>query len=95
MADSRNSSTLRVEHQSSQSAATSEFNSIAKTLNFNLPVKLDRDNYVHWKAQVLPAIQAYELDDFISGLQSIPPQFVEVSSTVGVIERVENKQYKQ
>ncbi|KAL5764660.1 hypothetical protein ACOSQ2_017254 [Xanthoceras sorbifolium] len=95
MANSGNSSTLRVKHQSSQSAATSEFNSIAKTLNLYLPVKLDRDNYIHWKAQVLPAIQAYELDEFISGLQSIPPQFIEVSSTAGVIERVENKQYKQ
>ncbi|KAL5854232.1 hypothetical protein ACOSQ4_004034 [Xanthoceras sorbifolium] len=95
MGDSGNSSTLRVEHQSSQSATTSEFNSIAKTLNFNLPVKLDRDNYIHWKAQVLPAIQEYELDEFISGLQSIPPQYIEASSTAGVIERVENKQYKQ
>ncbi|KAL5825103.1 hypothetical protein ACOSQ3_021166 [Xanthoceras sorbifolium] len=95
MVDSGNSSMLRGDDQSSRSATLTEFNAIAKTLNFNPPVKLDRDNYIHWKAQVLPAIQAYELDDFISSLQSIPPKLVEICSSNGVKEVVENREYKK
>ncbi|KAL5752067.1 hypothetical protein ACOSQ2_022574 [Xanthoceras sorbifolium] len=31
---------------------------IAKTMNFNLPIKLSRENYTYWKALVMPAIRA-------------------------------------
>ncbi|KAL5763171.1 hypothetical protein ACOSP7_019435 [Xanthoceras sorbifolium] len=30
-----------------------DFQSLARTLNFNLPLKLDKSNYVNWKAQVI------------------------------------------
>ena len=49
---------------------------IAKSLNYNLPIKLNRDNYVHWKALVLPAIRALELKDFINGVRLCPNKFV-------------------
>ncbi|KAL5827880.1 hypothetical protein ACOSQ3_019731 [Xanthoceras sorbifolium] len=32
-----------------------DFQSLARTLNFNLPLKLDKSNYVNWKAQSLSA----------------------------------------
>ncbi|KAL5753747.1 hypothetical protein ACOSP7_021967 [Xanthoceras sorbifolium] len=46
-------------------------------LNFNLPLKLDQENYVLWKSQVLPAIRAYDLEYFILGESTSPPKFVE------------------
>ncbi|KAL5789768.1 hypothetical protein ACOSQ2_004656 [Xanthoceras sorbifolium] len=33
-----------------------DFSSLAKTLNSNLPLKLDKTNYIYWKTQVMPAI---------------------------------------
>ena len=58
---------LREENQeaSSSTAVTGGFSSLAKALNFNLQVKLDNDNYISWKARVLPIIKAFELEDFI------------------------------
>ncbi|KAL5832250.1 hypothetical protein ACOSQ4_017604 [Xanthoceras sorbifolium] len=54
-----------------QSASSLDFPSLAKTLNFNIcwdlcPKKLDNSNYIYWKAQILSAIQALELEDLIS-----------------------------
>ncbi|KAL5758053.1 hypothetical protein ACOSP7_020664 [Xanthoceras sorbifolium] len=94
MAYSGNSSTLKGGDHTSRSSSSIEFNAIAKTSNFNFPVKHDQDIYIHWKAQVLPVIQAYELDDFILGLKPIPPKFVEICSSNGEKEVVENKKYK-
>ncbi|KAL5775691.1 hypothetical protein ACOSP7_013248 [Xanthoceras sorbifolium] len=45
---------------------------IAKSMNFNLPIKLNRDNYIYWKALVMPAIRAIELEDIITGEQLCP-----------------------
>ncbi|KAL5834259.1 hypothetical protein ACOSQ4_013756 [Xanthoceras sorbifolium] len=35
---------------------------IAKSMNFNLPIKLDYDNYIHWKVLVIPAILVSDRD---------------------------------
>ncbi|KAL5802268.1 hypothetical protein ACOSQ3_030728 [Xanthoceras sorbifolium] len=57
---------------------------IAKSMNFNLPIKLNHDNYIYWKALVMPAIRAMELEDFITGERICPSKFVEVLSSNGV-----------
>ncbi|KAL5756686.1 hypothetical protein ACOSP7_021124 [Xanthoceras sorbifolium] len=73
---------------------STDFAALAKSINLNIPVQLDRDNYVHWRAQVLPAIKAFELDNFISDLKPILAKFVEVvSSNASVKETVVNKEY--
>ena len=84
------------QESASSSTMTGDFSSLAKALNFNLQVKLDNDNYISWKAQVLPIIKAFELEDFISGLKPIPPKFIEVDSggTNGK-QLIANKEYKQ
>ncbi|KAL5764982.1 hypothetical protein ACOSP7_017287 [Xanthoceras sorbifolium] len=74
------SSTVRDADQALLSAPPIEFFSLARIVNFNLPVKLDRDNYIHWKVQVLPTIQAFELDAFVSNLRPIPPKYIEVQT---------------
>ncbi|KAL5760551.1 hypothetical protein ACOSQ2_019389 [Xanthoceras sorbifolium] len=56
------------------------FASMSKSLNFNLPVKLTKDNYISWKAQVLPAIRALELEVLISGAKP-PPKLIAVQSS--------------
>ncbi|KAL5835320.1 hypothetical protein ACOSQ4_014817 [Xanthoceras sorbifolium] len=59
-------------------ASTTSFSSAAVKLNFNLPVKLDKNNYIYWSAQVLPAIRAYNLEEYIFETKPAPPKFVQV-----------------
>ncbi|KAL5742812.1 hypothetical protein ACOSP7_029544 [Xanthoceras sorbifolium] len=90
MASSSNLSSYR----SMSTEVSLDFSSIAKSLNFNLPVKLNRVNYIHWKALVLPAIRAMELEGFINGERLCPNKFVEVSSATGLeSEMVVNGKY--
>ncbi|KAL5832236.1 hypothetical protein ACOSQ4_017590 [Xanthoceras sorbifolium] len=49
-----------------QSASLLDFPSLANTLNVNINNKLDNSNYIYWKAQILFAIRALELEDLIS-----------------------------
>ena len=92
--DSAGSSVDR--HGSRQSSDNSkmDFSSLAKTLHLSLPIKLDRNNFVPRKAQVLAAIRALELEEFIDGSLSEPPKFVEVVAPNGVNkETVKNPEY--
>lgn len=79
-----NASVIQNDDGDSISSSTStSLTSLAKTLNSSLPIKLDVDNYVYWKAQVMPAIQALALVDLISGSKAPPPKVVEVISADG------------
>ncbi|KAL5822099.1 hypothetical protein ACOSQ3_023981 [Xanthoceras sorbifolium] len=64
--------------QASGGAFSSPFTS---QLNFNLPLKLDRNNFPLWRAQVLPAVRAYNLEDFIFESKLAPPKFTEAISS--------------
>ncbi|KAL5755822.1 hypothetical protein ACOSQ2_020568 [Xanthoceras sorbifolium] len=65
-------------------------------LNFNLPLKLDHDNYVIWKSQVLPAIRAYDLEEFILGESRSPQKFIEtVNEETGDCVRSVNSEFLQ
>ncbi|KAL5837905.1 hypothetical protein ACOSQ3_015074 [Xanthoceras sorbifolium] len=66
--------------------------STSMKLNFNLPIKLDRNNYLFWKAQALFEIRAYNIEDFIFESRPSPPKFVETISfeTNEVIRRISN-----
>ncbi|KAL5768050.1 hypothetical protein ACOSQ2_014833 [Xanthoceras sorbifolium] len=55
-----------------------DFSSLAKTLHFNLPIKLDESNYIYWKTQILPAINALDFESFIDKTKTPPSQFVTV-----------------
>ncbi|KAL5768465.1 hypothetical protein ACOSP7_015011 [Xanthoceras sorbifolium] len=55
-----------------------DFQSLARTLNFNLPFKLDKTNYVNWKAQLHNAAKdfirigmAIAINHFLSNLHSL------------------------
>ncbi|KAL5737145.1 hypothetical protein ACOSQ2_031933 [Xanthoceras sorbifolium] len=60
---------------------------IAKSMNFNLPIKLNRDNYINWKALVMPAIRAIKLKDFITGERICPSKFVEYDLVVVLVSQ--------
>ncbi|KAL5784152.1 hypothetical protein ACOSQ2_006544 [Xanthoceras sorbifolium] len=49
---------------------------ISKNLNFNLPIKLDDDNFIYWKTQILPVVRAFDLEDFIFEATTCPVKFV-------------------
>ncbi|KAK1577018.1 hypothetical protein Q3G72_018477 [Acer saccharum] len=79
---------------SSNPLPTIESPMIAKTLNYNLPVKLNSDNYIYWKALVLPAIRALELEDFINGVRLCPSKFVDpLNSNKSENDMVINKDF--
>ncbi|KAL5815035.1 hypothetical protein ACOSQ4_025676 [Xanthoceras sorbifolium] len=78
----------------SSSVKQVEFASISKALNFNLSVKLTRDNYVYWRAQILPAIRALALEEFINGSRLCPAKYVVASSAEGVRESVINEDFE-
>ncbi|KAL5856926.1 hypothetical protein ACOSQ3_004384 [Xanthoceras sorbifolium] len=51
---------------------------ISKNLNFNLPIKLDDDNFIYWKTQILPVVRTFDLEDFILGVITCPVKFVQI-----------------
>ena len=54
-------------------------NFISKNLNFNLPIKLDQKNFIYWKAQILPIVRAFDLEEFLFGPVTSPQKYVEVT----------------
>ncbi|KAL5767184.1 hypothetical protein ACOSQ2_013967 [Xanthoceras sorbifolium] len=62
--------------ESGSEAVSKTSSAFTSHLNFNLPIKLDRTNYLFWKAQVLPAIRAYNLEEYIFESKPAPKKFV-------------------
>ncbi|KAL5740224.1 hypothetical protein ACOSQ2_029404 [Xanthoceras sorbifolium] len=75
MASSSSNTCQQTQSQQSQQSSTMDFGSLAKTLHFNLPIKLDEDNYIYWKTQILPAVNALDLEEYIDSSKHPPSQF--------------------
>ncbi|KAL5774750.1 hypothetical protein ACOSP7_012307 [Xanthoceras sorbifolium] len=69
--------------QQTQQLSSMDFGSLAKTLHFNLPIKLDESNYIYWKTQILPAVNALDLESFIDETAVPPSQFIAVQVSNG------------
>ncbi|KAL5799256.1 hypothetical protein ACOSQ4_032140 [Xanthoceras sorbifolium] len=67
---------------------SSPFNS---QLKFNLPIKLDRSNYPLWRAQVLPAIHAYNLKEYIFYSKPAPAKYAASASTDEMSHRLSDE----
>jgi hypothetical protein len=79
---------------SSNPLPTIDSSMIAKSLNYNLPIKLNNDNYIYYKALVLPAIIALELEDFINGVRLCPNKYTgSLNSSVSDVEPVINSDF--
>ncbi|KAL5776400.1 hypothetical protein ACOSP7_009326 [Xanthoceras sorbifolium] len=59
-----------------------DYSSLAKTLNSNISMKLDKINYIYWKTQLMPAIIALDLEDYISSSSIIPEAYIIVHTHV-------------
>lgn len=59
-------------------------------------MKLDRQNYIHWRAQILATIRALELESFIIEDLSPPLKFLATSTAGedGSTQITENPDYK-
>ncbi|KAL5756469.1 hypothetical protein ACOSP7_020896 [Xanthoceras sorbifolium] len=82
MASTHNSNYVQKGQVNASGSSPLAFASMSKSLNFNLPVKINIDNYISWKAQVLPTIRAIELGDLISGAKA-PLKLIEIQSSTG------------
>ncbi|KAK2665307.1 hypothetical protein Ddye_003881 [Dipteronia dyeriana] len=51
---------------------------IAKNLNFSLPIKLDQNNFIYWKAQILPVVRAFDIEEFLFTPAQSPKKCVEI-----------------
>ncbi|KAL5805177.1 hypothetical protein ACOSQ3_031977 [Xanthoceras sorbifolium] len=66
-------------NETDSSHRRSQVSSLSSNLNFKLPIKLDHTNYNYWRMQVLPAIRAFDLEDFVLNCTRCPEKFVESS----------------
>ncbi|KAI4297344.1 hypothetical protein L6164_037238 [Bauhinia variegata] len=46
-----------------------------------LSIKLDKDNYFLWRTTILSALKAFDMDRYVNGDITTPPQYVQVAST--------------
>ncbi|KAL5844316.1 hypothetical protein ACOSQ4_010274 [Xanthoceras sorbifolium] len=76
------SSTSQININLPTAVAQIDYSSLAKTLNSNIPIKLDKTNYIYWKTQVMPAIRTLDLEDYISSSSVVPEAYVEVHTHV-------------
>ncbi|TXG59508.1 hypothetical protein EZV62_014081 [Acer yangbiense] len=53
-------------------------NLISKNLNFCLPIKLNQNNFVYWKAQILPIVRAFDLEELLFGPVISPKKYIEI-----------------
>ncbi|KAL9411155.1 hypothetical protein AB3S75_044862 [Citrus x aurantiifolia] len=73
--------------------------SASVTFNFIQPVKLDRSNYLVWKARVRASIIANGLEGFVTGDSICPDRYLNStegessSSAVLISQRQENPEY--
>lgn len=57
-------------------------------------IKLDENNFLIWRQQVLAAIRGYGLEGFITGTSEIPPEFIsEQGKEKDTIVKVPNPEY--
>lgn len=83
--------------------AASNLNSLQKTspcspftiiLNTTFSIKLDRDNFLLWKSQVLPVVQGYDIGGYLIGTNPYPQKYLESQDENGNIVRSINPEFE-
>ncbi|KAL5778756.1 hypothetical protein ACOSQ2_009493 [Xanthoceras sorbifolium] len=73
MVDPRSvSSTSQININLPTTVTSTDYSTLAKTLKSNMPIKLDKTNYIYWKTQVMPAVRALDLEDYIYSSSVVP-----------------------
>ena len=60
------------------------------TLSTTLSIKLDRDDFLLWKSQVLPTTRGHGIEDYLFGTKPQPPEFLESQDEHGHNIRIIN-----
>ncbi|KAL5732867.1 hypothetical protein ACOSQ2_032559 [Xanthoceras sorbifolium] len=72
----------------------SQVSLLSSNLNFKLPIKLDEINYTYWKMQVLSAIRAFDLEDYVLNCKGCPEKFVQTQTQgSNEVEQSVNKEF--
>jgi hypothetical protein len=50
-----------------------------------LPIKLSHDNYLFWKAQIIPLLRSHGLLCFVDGSYPCPPEHVPIATEGGMV----------
>ena len=74
-------------------ASTSSNAAVLSSLGPQVSEKLTRDNYILWKAQVLPPIRGAQLEGILDGTTQAPPKTIEIIKDDKTKEIVPNKLY--
>ena len=53
------------------------------TLNITLSIKLDCDNYLLWRSQVLLAVRGHIIDGYLFNTNTYLPEFLNIQDTSG------------
>ena len=67
----------------------------ASTLGHLILEKLTRDNFLVWRAQVLPTIRGAQLTSYLDGSKAMPLEKITVTKVDKTTEEVENPSYVQ
>ena len=65
------------------------------TLSTTLSIKLDRDNFLLWKSQLLPTTRGHGIEDYLFGTKPQPPKFLESQDEDGHNIRIINPEFEQ
>jgi hypothetical protein len=57
-------------------------------------VRLTQDNYLYWRAQILPLLRSRHLEGFVDGSHPCPPRLVSVVTATGARVSAENPAYR-
>jgi hypothetical protein len=63
-------------------------------LSHLLPVKLTQDNYLLWRAQIVPLLRSYDLLGFVNGTYPCPPDRITILTEGGRMMDVQNPEYR-
>ena len=65
------------------------------TLNTSLLVKLDRDNYMLWRSQVLLVVGGHKIIGYLFDTNTYPPVLLDIQDTYGNLIQNLNPTYEQ
>jgi hypothetical protein len=77
----------------SPSATPISATTIPSILSIPISEKLTKDNYPLWRAQVLPAVRAAQLEGLLTGAEESPEQFVSIPNADKTITKQVNPTY--
>ena len=74
-------------------SSTSTSSTTSSLLGQSVSEKLTRDNFLFWKAQILPPLRGAQLDRLLDGSRAAPTKTIDVEAADKSIKKVDNPEY--